>query len=63
MAPWARALSYLSPLTCAQDLINIVVSGAGYLNRWLDLGLLLAMVAVFLVPAARLHRRSRVLGY
>ena len=63
MAPWARALSYLSPLTYAQDVINHAVLGAGYLNRWLDLGVLVVLLIVFLIPAARLHQRSRVLGY
>jgi ABC-2 type transport system permease protein len=63
MAPWARALSYLSPLTYAQDVINHAVLGAGYLNRWLDLGVLVVLLIVFLIPAARLHQHSRVLGY
>lgn len=63
MAPWARTLAYLSPLTYAQDVINHAILGAGYLNRWLDLGLLLVLLIVFLIPAARLHHRSRVLGY
>ena len=63
MSPWARTLSYLSPLTYAQDVINFAVLGVGYLNRWLDLGMLLALVVVFLIPSALLHRRSRVLGY
>jgi ABC-2 type transport system permease protein len=63
MVPWARALAYLSPLTYAQDLINHAVLGVGTLNRWLDLALLLALLAVFLIPAARLHHHSRVLGY
>ena len=63
MAPWARALAYLSPLTYAQDLMNYAVLGVGYLNRWLDLALLPLLLALFLVMAARLHHRSRVLGY
>lgn len=63
MGPWARALSYLSPLTYAQDLMNHAMLGAGYLNIGLDLSLLLVLLFVFLVPAARLHHRSRVLGY
>lgn len=63
MAPWARVLSYLSPLTYAQDLMNHAVLGAGYLNPWLDLALLPLLIGLFLVPAARLHHRSRVLGY
>jgi len=63
MAPWARLLAHLSPLTYAQDLMNHAVLGTGYLNRWLDLALLPMLLFVFLIPAARLHHRSRVLGY
>jgi ABC-2 type transport system permease protein len=63
MAPWARALAYLSPLTYTQDLMNHAVLGAGYLNPWLDLALLPVLLLVFLIPAASLHHRSRVLGY
>jgi ABC-2 type transport system permease protein len=63
MAPWARALAYLSPLTYAQDLMNHAVLGVGALNRWLDLALLPLLLALFLIPAAWLHRRGRVLGY
>jgi len=63
MASWARILAYLSPLTYTQDLMNRAVLGVGYLNRWLDLALLPLLLVVFLVLAARLHHRSRVLGY
>jgi ABC-2 type transport system permease protein len=63
MAPWARALAYLSPLTYAQDLMNHAVLGHGFLNSWLDLVLLPLLLVLFLIPAARLHHRSRVLGY
>ncbi len=63
MAPWARALACLSPLTYAQDLMNHAVLGAGYLNRWLDLALLPVLLFLFMIPAAWLHHRGRVLGY
>jgi ABC-2 type transport system permease protein len=63
MAPWARMLAYLSPLTYTQDLMNRAVLGVGYLNRWLGLALLPLLLVLFLVVAARLHHRSRVLGY
>jgi len=62
MAPWARTLAYFSPLTYAQDLLNHAVLGAGYISPWLNLALLPALLLIFLVPAARLHRRSRILG-
>lgn len=62
MAPWARSLAYLSPLTYAQDLLNHAVLGAGSINPWLSLVLLPALLLLFLIPAAHLHRRSRILG-
>ncbi len=63
MAPVARALAYLSPLTYAQDLMNHAVQGMGLLNPWLDLALLLLMGILFLVPSVKMHQRSRKLGY
>jgi ABC-2 type transport system permease protein len=63
MAAWARALAYVSPLTYAQDLMNHAVLGRGFLSPWLDLALLPVLLVVFLIPAARLHHRARVLGY
>lgn len=63
MAGWARVLAYFSPLTYAQDLMNHAVLGQGFLNPWLDLALLPILLVIFLIPAARLHHRARVLGY
>jgi ABC-2 type transport system permease protein len=63
MAPWARVLAYISPLTYAQDLMSHAVLGTGYLPVALDVSLLPVLLIVFLLPAARLHHRSRVLGY
>lgn len=63
MAPWARVMAYISPLTYAQDLFNQAVLGQGFLNPWLDLLLLSVLLVVFLIPAAWLHQRARVLGY
>ena len=63
MAPWARLLAFASPLTYTQDLMNHAVLGRGYLAPWLDLALLPVLVTIFLIVAARLHHRSRVLGY
>lgn len=89
MAPWMRALSYLSPLTYAQDLLNHAIVGSsaqdalvewvhgiqmckiiesrslygGVQSPLLDLGMLLVMLALFFIPALKLHHRSRRLGY
>ncbi|MBC8448074.1 MAG: ABC transporter permease [Chloroflexi bacterium] len=63
MAPGARAVAYLSPLTYAQDLMNHAVLGKGLLNPWLDLLVLLASGILFMVPPVWMHRRGRRLGY
>ena len=62
MAPAARAVAYLSPLTYAQDLMNHAVPGKGLLSPWLDLTVLLMAGVLFLVPSLALHRRARRLG-
>jgi ABC-2 type transport system permease protein len=63
MAPAARTVAYLSPLTYAQDLMNQAVLGQGLLSPLLDLAMLLLSGVLFLVPSVLLHRRSRRLGY
>ena len=63
MSPIARGVSYVSPLTYAQDLMNYAVLGKGLLNPWLDLGVLLLTAVLFLLPSYKLHQRGRVLGY
>jgi len=63
MAPAARAVAYLSPLTYAQDLMNHAVLGHGLLAVWLDLGVLLLTAIAFLLPSFWLHKRGRKLGY
>ena len=63
MAPVARALAYISPLTYAQDLMSHAVVGQGVLSLWLDLAVLILMGILFLLPSFWLHKRSRVLGY
>jgi len=63
MAPAARAVAYLSPLTYAQDLMNHAVLGRGLLNPWLDVIILLGAGILFLVPSVKLHQRGRKLGY
>jgi len=63
MAPAARAVAYLSPLTYAQDLMNHAVLGVGLLNPWLDLAVLLVTGVLFLLPSIGMHHRSRKLGY
>ena len=63
MSTVARGLSYISPLTYAQDLMNHAVLGVGELNLWLDLGILFISGIIFLLPSIKLHKRGRVLGY
>jgi len=63
MSSAARFVSYLSPLTYAQDLMNHAVLGMGELNLWLDIIILFVSGILFLLPSIRLHKRGRVLGY
>ena len=63
MSPWVRAVSYISPLTYGQDLMNHAVLGRGAQSLTLDLILLPLFVLLFLIPAMKLHDWSRKLGY
>lgn len=63
MASWVRAISYLSPLTYAQDLLNHAVLGSGVQHPLLDAVVLACLMTLFLIPALKLHDRSRRLGY
>ena len=63
MAPLARAVAYLSPLTYVQDLMNHAILSAGLLPPWLDSIPLVITGLVFLAVSMRMHERSRRLGY
>jgi ABC-2 type transport system permease protein len=63
MSTVARGISYLSPLTYAQDLMNHAVLGTGELALWLNLSILFLSGILFLLPSIKLHKRGRVLGY
>ncbi|GAG01084.1 unnamed protein product, partial [marine sediment metagenome] len=47
----------------AQDLLNHAVLGSGAQSPLLDLVVLPCLMALFLIPALKLHDRSRRLGY
>jgi ABC-2 type transport system permease protein len=63
MSTVARGISYISPLTYAQDLMNHAVLGTGELAIWLNLSVLFLSGVIFLLPSIKLHKRGRVLGY
>ncbi len=63
MSTIARGISYISPLTYAQDLMNHAVLGTGELALWLNLSVLFLSGILFLLPSIKLHQRGRVLGY
>jgi ABC-2 type transport system permease protein len=63
MGSAAQAVAYLSPLTYAYDLMNQAVLGTGLLSPWMGLVILLLSGLLFLVVSARMHQRSRKLGY
>jgi len=63
MAPAARAVAYISPLTYAQDLMNHAMLGVGLVSPWLNLVVLLLSGVLFLLPSIKMHQRGRKLGY
>lgn len=63
MSTVARGISYLSPLTYAQDLMNHAVIGTGELALWLNLSILFLSCSLFMLPSIKLHQRGRELGY
>jgi ABC-2 type transport system permease protein len=62
MAPWARAVSFVSPLTYTQDLFNHALLGSGAQSMALDLVALPICLVVFLVLALKLHDLGRRRG-
>jgi ABC-2 type transport system permease protein len=62
MAPAARFIAHLSPLTYAQDLMNQAVLGRGMFNPWIDMAVLSVSAILLLLPSIRLHQRAKVLG-
>ena len=62
MAPWARALSFVSPLTYTQDLFNHALLGSGAQALALDLVALPVCLVLFLVAALKLHDLGRQRG-
>ena len=63
MPVWVRIVSYLSPLTYANDAIKHAVNGSGSQPALLDMMVLPAFLVLFLLLAIRLYRRVRRLGY
>jgi ABC-2 type transport system permease protein len=62
MSPALRVISYLSPLTYAQDLMNHAVIGSGLINPWIDVTVLIVTAILFLLPSLRMHHQARVKG-
>lgn len=62
MSPALRVISYLSPLTYAQDLMNHAVVGSGLINPWIDIAVLIATSIIFLLPSLRMHHQAKVKG-
>ena len=62
MAPALQIVSYLSPLTYAQDLMNHAVVGSGLINPWVDIAVLAVTAILFLLPSLQMHHKARVKG-
>jgi ABC-2 type transport system permease protein len=55
---WGQAVAYISPLTYFTDIARYSIQGRGYLPVALDLLVLLAFTALFLVVAMKLHQKT-----
>ena len=58
LSGWARAISYISPLTYFTDIARHSVQNNGYLPVDLDLAIMAAFTLLFLVIAMKLHRKT-----
>jgi ABC-2 type transport system permease protein len=58
LAGWARAISYISPLTYFTDIARHCIQRNGFLPVGLDLGVLALFTLAFLALAMRLHPRT-----
>jgi ABC-2 type transport system permease protein len=55
---WGQAVAYISPLTYFTDIARYSIQGRGHLPIAIDLLVLLAFTALFLVVAMKLHQRT-----
>jgi len=55
---WGQAVAYISPLTYFTDIARYSIQGKGHLPIAIDLLVLLAFTALFLVVAMKLHQRT-----
>lgn len=55
---WGQAIAYVSPLTYFTDVARNCIQGSGHLPLALDLALLIAFTALFLVMDTKLHQRT-----
>jgi len=62
MAPWARVLSFVSPLTYTQDLFNHALLGSGAQSLALDLVALPVCLIMFLAVALKLLEMGQQRG-
>jgi len=55
---WGQAVAYISPLTYFTDIARYSIQGRGHLPVAVDLLVLLAFTALFLVVAMKLHQKT-----
>ncbi len=57
LPPYAREISYVSPLTYFVDILRQATDTGGYFPIWLDFLMLLMFSAVFFIAGVMIHRR------
>jgi ABC-2 type transport system permease protein len=62
MDGWARTLAYCSPLTYLVDLFNAAMTGTSVLSPAVDCGVLVGLLAAFLIAARVIQKRNLMKG-
>jgi ABC-2 type transport system permease protein len=55
---WGRTLSSISPLTYFTDLVRFSLQGKNYFQIELDIMIIVAFAAIFLITAIKIHENT-----
>ncbi|MFA5348337.1 MAG: ABC transporter permease, partial [Methanoregula sp.] len=62
MQGWGLALAYCSPLTYLADLFNAAMTGTSVFSPFVDCGVLIALLAGFILAARVIQKRNLMKG-
>ncbi len=62
MQGWGRILAYCSPLTYLADLFNAAMTGTSTISPFVDCGVLIILLAMFILAARVIQKRNMMKG-